>query len=222
MNTTVLAIAQKLPGTVRRFQEKTPIIYQGEIPRSGFFLKKGLVKVYNLHANGTEQILRFYGPGDFFPLPWLYSKVATEFYYYEALEDCEVISVTRQDIETIVRRDPKLSEYIFNSLLSDQTAMHLRVISLEQPRANEKLQYTLYYLLFRYGTQKNPGMYAIDMHLTHITLANLVGLTRETITMEMNKLKKQGIVSYSKRIYTIDKTKLERAIGEENLSGLIR
>lgn len=221
MNMSVHEIAQKLPGTVRRFSERTPIIYQGEVPRCGFFLKKGLVKVYNLHANGTEQILRFYGPGDFFPLPWLYGRVSTEFYYYEALEDCEVISVTRHDIELIKKQDRQLHDYIFSSLLSDQTALHLRIISLEQPRANEKLQYTLYYLLFRYGKNSGDDQYTIDMRLTHITLANLVGLTRETITMEMNKLKRQGIVTYNKRVYTIDKQKLERAIGEDNLSGLL-
>lgn len=221
MGMTHKEIAAKFPGTVRRFNEKTPIIYQGEVPRCGFYLKKGIVKVYNLHANGNEQILRFYGPGDFFPLPWLYGKANTEFYYYEAVEDCEVISVTKQDMDLIVKKDPALSQYIFDSMLSDQTALNLRIISLEQPRANEKLEYTLYYLLFRYGKNVGNEIYVINMSLTHITLANLVGLTRETITMEMNRLKRKGIISYTKKIYKVDRRKLEQAIGEDNFSGLI-
>lgn len=219
MNTKEIAL--KFPGTVRRFKDKTPIIYQGEVPRSGFYLKKGIVKVYNLHANGNEQILRFYGPGDFFPLPWLYGKVATEFYYYEAIEDCEVISVTKQDIEHIVKKDLAMNQFILESLLSDQIALNLRIISLEQPRASEKLEYTLYYLLFRYGKNIGDDKYVINMKLTHITLANLVGLTRETITMEIKKLKQKGILSDAKKIYKIDRKKLEKAIGEENFSELI-
>ncbi len=218
---TVKEIAAKFPGTVRKFREKTPIIYQGEIPRCGFYLKEGIVKVYNLHDNGNEQILRFYGPGEFFPLPWLYGKMATEFYYYEAVENCEVVSVTRQDVDTIIKHDPELTNYIFDAMLSDQTALNLRIISLEQPRANEKLEYTLYYLLFRYGKNIGNEIYVINMNLTHITLANLVGLTRETITMEMNKLKRKGIITYSKKIYKIDRRKLEQVIGEDNFSGLI-
>jgi CRP/FNR family transcriptional regulator len=218
---TVKEIADKFPGTVRHFKEKTPIIYQGEVPRCGFYLKKGIVKVYNLHANGNEQILRFYGPGDFFPLPWLYGQVATEFYYYEAVENCEVISVTKQDVADVIKKDPALSQYIFDAMLSDQTALNLRIISLEQPRANEKLEYTLYYLMFRYGKHVGDEIYVINMSLTHITLANLVGLTRETITMEMNKLKKKGIISYAKKIYKVDRRKLEHAIGEENFSGIL-
>ncbi len=218
---SIKEIAKTLPGTVRHFKEKTPIIYQGEIPRCGFFLKKGIVKVYNLHANGNEQIVRFYGPGDFFPLPWLYSKVTTEFYYYEAVEDCEVISVTKHDIETIVIPNAELSRYILDCVLRDQTALKLRIVSLEQPRANEKLQYTLYYLLYRYGKHVGKDMYVINMTLTHITLANLVGLTRETITTEINKLKRKGVISYTKKIYKIDRRKLEAVIGEENFSSLL-
>lgn len=222
MNMTIAEIASKFPGTVRHFKAKAPIIYQGEVPRCGFFIKKGIVKVYNLHNSGNEQILRFYGPGDFFPLPWLYGKVATEFYYYEAIENCEVVSITRQDVDHIIKTDPKLSEYILDAVLSDQTALGLRIISLEQPRANEKLEYTLYYLLYRYGKHVGNEEYVINMSLTHITLANLVGLTRETITTEMNRLRKNGIIKYSKKIYKIDRLKLERAIGDDNFSELLR
>ncbi len=219
MNTT--DIASKFPGTVRQFKAKAPIIYQGEVPRCGFYLKKGIVKVYNLHTSGNEQILRFYGPGDFFPLPWLYGKVATEFYYYEAVEDCEVISVTKQDVDQIIKTDPTLSQYILDSVLSDQTALSLRIISLEQPRANEKLEYTLYYLLFRYGKNIGDEKYVITMNLTHITLANLVGLTRETITTEINRLRKQGVLTYSKKVYTIDRKMLEKSIGDDSFSELL-
>lgn len=221
MDMSIADIAAKFPGTVRHFKAKAPIIYQGEVPRCGFFIKKGIVKVYNLHANGNEQILRFYGPGDFFPLPWLYGKVSTEFFYYEAVENCEVVSITKRDVDEIIKTDRKLEQYIMDSVLSDQTALNLRIISLEQPRANEKLEYTLYYLLFRYGKLIGDEKYVINMSLTHITLANLVGLTRETITTEMNRLRKKGIITYTKKIYKVDRRKLEKAIGDDNFSELI-
>ena len=221
MDMSITDIAAKFPGTVRHFKAKAPIIYQGEVPRCGFFIKKGIVKVYNLHANGNEQILRFYGPGEFFPLPWLYGKVSTEFFYYEAVENCEVVSITKRDVEEIIKTDRKLEQYIMDSALSDQTALNLRIISLEQPRANEKLEYTLYYLLFRYGKHVGDEKYVINMSLTHITLANLVGLTRETITTEMNRLRKKGIITYTKKIYKVDRLKLEKAIGDDNFSELI-
>lgn len=221
MDMSITDIAAKFPGTVRHFKAKAPIIYQGEVPRCGFFIKKGIVKVYNLHANGNEQILRFYGPGEFFPLPWLYGKVSTEFFYYEAVENCEVVSITKRDVDEIIKTDRKLEQYIMDSALSDQTALNLRIISLEQPRANEKLEYTLYYLLFRYGKHVGDEKYVINMSLTHITLANLVGLTRETITTEMNRLRKKGIITYTKKIYKVDRLKLEKAIGDDNFSELI-
>lgn len=217
----VSSIASLLPGTVRRFNDKTPIIYQGEVPRCGYFLKQGMVKVYNLHASGNEQIIRFYGPGDFFPLPWLYQKSHAEFYYHETLGNCEVIAVTRHDITQLIEKQPAIHKHIFNNLILDQSALYLRILSLEQPRAQEKIAYMLYYLGVRYGKPLPDSItYSIELSLTHVTLANLVGLTRETVTMEINKLKTLGAITYSHKIYTIHKPTLETIIGEDNFGNV--
>lgn len=222
MSMTIREIASKLPGTHRQFKDKTPVIYQGEVPRTGFFLKRGNVKAYNLHSSGNEQIIGYYGPGDFFPLPWLYGKIGSELYYYEAVTDCEVISVTKQDIQDIIQKDPQLKDYVFDKLLSHKTALQARVLSLAQPRANEKLEYTLYYLLFRHGKHIKDDLYVIDMPLTHIALASLVGLTRETVTTEINRLKKRGILSYKQKMYTVDRLKLEKSMGEDSFGELFK
>jgi CRP-like cAMP-binding protein len=63
----------------------------------------------------------------------------------------------------------------------------------------------------------NLGPYdKIDFPLTHKLIASLTGLTRETVTLHMLKLEKQGLINYERRKVTVvDKEGLRRASGIE-------
>ena len=50
--------------------------------------------------------------------------------------------------------------------------------------------------------------------------ASLVGLTRETTTNELSKLKSEKVLRYSTHRYAIDKAKLERLLGEDSFDNL--
>jgi len=211
-----------LPGTNRTFKAKTPIIYQGEAPRNGFYIVSGIVKAYTLQSNGEEQIVAFFGPGDLFPLPWLFEKTSTSIYYHEAMEPCSVISVTRDDITSRVMKSESAKAALLHKLVEDQAAYLMRITALEQSRAVEKILFTLYYLLYQFGHETNQiDVFTIDTKLTHATIAALVGLTRETTATELNKLKRKNVLSYSKKQYTVNRKKLEKAIGEDSFTELI-
>lgn len=211
-----------LPGTPRSFKPKTPIIYQGEAPRNGYYITSGFVKAYTLQSSGEEQIVAFFGPGDFFPLPWLFEKTSSSIYYHESLESCQAISVTRQDIKDYVWKDQDIKDALLHKLVEDQAAYLMRITALEQSRAVEKILFTLYYLLYQFGIPtNNPNEHIIETKLTHATIASLVGLTRETTATELNKLKKKEVLNYGKKQYTINKERLEKAIGEDGFTELI-
>ena len=211
-----------LPGTPRSFKPKTPIIYQGEAPRNGYYITSGLVKAYTLQDNGEEQIVAFLGPGDFFPLSWLFEKTSSSIYYYETLENCHAISVTRQDIKDYIWKNTEVKDALLDRMIEDQTAYLMRITALEQSRAVEKILFTLYYLMYQFGAPTEiPDEFIIETKLTHATIAALVGLTRETTATELNKLKKKEVLSYSKKQYRINKTKLERTVGEDGFTELM-
>jgi CRP-like cAMP-binding protein len=215
-------IASLLPGTTRRFKAKTAIMYQGEAPRSGYYIKKGVVKAYTLQASGEEQVVAFFEAGDLFPMSWLFGKTETTMYYHESMEPCELISVTRGDVENILLKQATIKDKLLSKLISDQAAYFMRITALEQSRAVEKIIFTLYYLMYQFGKEVKPGKYLINIKLTHATIASLVGLTRETTATELNKLKRKNVLAYSRKLYTLDKLALEKMIGEDSFSDLIK
>jgi CRP-like cAMP-binding protein len=44
----------------RRYGKSSIIVYQGEISRDGFLIKKGVVRVYQIGASGDSRTITFY------------------------------------------------------------------------------------------------------------------------------------------------------------------
>lgn len=182
-----------------------------------YVIKSGDIKVYTINNAGEEQIVMLHNRGDIFPLSWIFSKTSTAHYYYETSSDSVILTLPRDVLReyiTSAQFAPDLIDY----LTTNYTGLLMRITALEQSRASEKIIYTLYYLMFRYGREIKPGIFELSLHMTHSTIASLVGLTRETTTTELNRLKAQGIVQYARRVYIINRKKLERTLGEDSFN----
>jgi CRP/FNR family transcriptional regulator len=205
----------------RSFKKRSILLYQGEAPRTAYALKKGVIKVYSVNNAGEEQIAAFHIAGEIFPAQWIFSKSTSALYYYEALTDCEVLAVPKEECTNLILNDPKLTRSALDYFVTNYTGLMMRVTALEQARAREKIMFTLYYLLFRYGREINNGNYSVNLHLTHTIIASLVGLTRETTSTELSRLRRQKILTYGGQEYTVNKAALERALGEDNFKDVV-
>ena len=211
----------KTKATKRLFKKRSILLYQGEAPRMAYVLKSGVVKVYTINNAGEEQIVAFQARQDIFPSSWIFGKSSTTLYYFEALTDCEVFTLPREELYKQLVSSPELLSSTLDYFVTNYTGLMMRVTALEQSRAREKIMFTLYYLLFRYGRPTKSGRYVIELGLTHSIIASLVGLTRETTTTELSKLKRQKVLDYNLHNYTVNKEKLERMLGEDSFQDII-
>jgi len=206
-------------GTVRTFKKSSVLLYQGEAPRMAYIIKSGVIKAYTINNAGEEKIVTLHTPYDMFPTPWIFDKSSTTQFYYEAATNCEILTIERPVLRSAIM-SPQQLPVVLQYFINNYTGLLMRVTALEQSRASEKIMFTLYYLLFRYGREVKPGKYQVDVPLTHNATASLVGLTRETTTHELNRLKKLGAIQYSHQIYTVDKERLERLLGEDSFEDI--
>lgn len=207
--------------TKRVFKKHSILLYQGEAPRLAYVVLSGVVKVYSINTAGEEQIVAFETCDDLLPASWIFHKAPTTLYYYEALTDCEVLALPRDELQKLITGSDELRIALLDYFATNYTGLLMRITALEQSRAREKIMFTLYYLLFRYGRETKPGTFVIELKLTHSVIASLVGLTRETTTNELSKLKTQKVLRYNAHQYSVDKTKLERLVGEDSFEDLI-
>lgn len=204
--------------TKRTIKKRTILLYQGEVPRQAYIVQRGMVKVYRLGRNGDEQIIGFRMPGDLFPETWLFGKTSSALYYYEAMDDCEIITVERKVLLDHIDKTEGLKDELLTYFINSHASQLLQITALEQSRAADKLLLMLYYLLFRYAKQTSPGNYELRFHLTHTTLGNLIGLTRETTSVELGKLRRKGVVTYSGNQFVIHREKLEHFLAKESFN----
>lgn len=215
-------IAKLLPtqSTKRTVRKRSILIYQGEVPRQAYIVLSGVFKAYRLGNFGEEQIVGFRTKNDMFPETWLFGKTSSTLYYYEALEDSEVLTVEKSVLLDLMEEHPQIKQHVFDYLVTGYTSLLMQVTALEQSRAAEKILLMMYYLMFRYGKQTGPGVYRVNLRLTHTTLGSLMGLTRETTTMELGRLKRKKIVNYDSKGYDIYRNELERRLGDESFLSL--
>ncbi len=205
--------------TSRVYSAGEIILYQGELPRSVFILSSGLIKMYSISPGGEERIVDFRTPGEVLANSWVFGNATSTIYYYQALQECVVYEVPKSVfLEYIHNR--KAAGEMLASLATQYTASLIRITSLEQARAHDKILYTFYYLLQRFGKEIVPGWYTIQLSLTHQMIADLVGLTRETTAVELNIIKKTKVLSYKRQKYLVHKNRLLKAIGEDTFANV--
>ena len=209
-------------GVVRTYRAKSPIAFQGEIPREAFIVLDGAVRSYTINASGEERIMSIYGKGSVFPLAWVLGNATNALFYYDALSDCRVLAIKKKDFDEARAGSLEITEALLEATSHEFTGLTLRITGLGQSRTIDKLAYTFYYLAFRYGLKRDGERYLINLKLTQSMLASLIGQTREGTARNLKTLVSDGIVSYKGTSYTVDRDKLVAFLGEDNFRQVIK
>ncbi len=200
---------------VKRFARGEIILQQGEIPTATYLIKSGAVKTYNLTKLGEEKPIAFNLSGELFSLGWTYQEIEVCQYFYEAFTVCEVYVIPRTDYVKFVFEHPEAMQYAFRRLVKQNLGHQMLVNALEQSKAADKVIFTLAYLVKTYGVKQKTGRFKIDLPLTQQDLANFMGLTRETTTIELKKLERKSVIVHRKKNYIVDTEKLAVLLGED-------
>lgn len=199
------------------FKQSRPQIYKKnevilraeEIPSGIFFLYKGYVKNYTFSENGGEFTFIIYRKSDFFPIAWTFNETRKP-YFIETITPCIIYKRTKQDFLNFLLKNPEVMIFIAGKITRRFDGLLERMEHMAFGNAYQKVCSILVILSERFGKETNKKNIIIDIPLTHKDLANLLGVARETVSIELAKLKRDGdIRSVGKRICVknIDKLK---------------
>jgi CRP/FNR family transcriptional regulator/CRP/FNR family cyclic AMP-dependent transcriptional regulator len=194
---------RQLTSVVREqhYKKHTTIVHVDDPGNSLFILKSGLVKITIEDQHGYEMILRMLYPTDFFGEMSLLdgmprsATVTTQ-------EASEVLTIHRDHFLDIIEKSPKI--------LLKMTA----VLSKRLRKANElihslaffdvygKVARVLLNLAAEKGRVTEQGT-VIDMRLTQQELADLAGMTRETMARTLRDFQQAGCLRVDSGIITI-------------------
>lgn len=178
-----------------RLDKKQTVIPGGEEPGGIFYLHEGYVREYDISAkSGNELTFHIYGPGSFFPLTWGLAGIPNR-HFFQSMTDCELRVAPKEDVVQFLAQHPEqlleLTQRLLKGLSGLMTRMEFQVFA----DAYTQISAELVYLGRHFGHQEGNQV-VLQKHFTHQTLADLTGMVRETISVAIEKLVKQGVISY--------------------------
>ncbi len=203
--------------TQRTYKKGEVILHAGQTPPSVFYIVKGFVKYYSIDDDGNEALIGINRATDIFPIGCLIGISQTSLYYYETIATAVVCSISRTDFISMVKDNPAMSFTLYTDQLDHVIDLSNRVNGLLQNGARYKILYCLHYLANRYGRNGAlTGRKKVlrDFTITHQMIADMVGLSRETVSIEMKKLSRQGYISQQLHRFIVDTGKIGRLLGQ--------
>lgn len=191
---------------IRVYKKHSSIINAGDDIKKIYYLKKGYVRLYSISAEGKELTLIIYKPGEFFPLVIAFLPPTPYRYWIETMTQSEIISVPSDSFISFFKKNPDLLLEVSLEIMKRLDRVLRRMEYLTFGNAYQKIASILAILKEGFGQSKKNEI-IIPLPLTHRDIAYLVGMTRETASIEIEKLKKKKIIGYKGRLIVIKNVK---------------
>ena len=128
-----------------------------------------------------------------------------------AMDDVTIMSWTREEVERQIEREPRLGLALCQSLVRQGLELQKRIESMAVYKTPERVMLALLALAGDLGTEMPDGTVRIPS-LTHHTLAEYVGTSREVVTFQMNRLRRLGLIRYSRQFIDVHPKPLREAL----------
>lgn len=106
------------------YKSKTVLIRPGMDANFTYFVLKGVLRSYTIDTNGAEHILNIATPNWWMADMYSYLGGKPAIMYVDVVDDCELLSITREEVETLYEEIPRLERFFRilteNNLLSNQ------------------------------------------------------------------------------------------------------
>lgn len=175
--------------------EKGEIIIKKSVKRPAliFYLEKGFVGQTKSSALGEKVSLNIFKKKSFFPLIFALGDIDNHF-DFEALTSVEVRPVEVSKVVEFLKENKDVLYYVTNRLSRGMNGLlnHLETLMIKE--AKLQILDTLRIYAERFG-EKAGKNFKIQLELTHKNIADNLGLTRETVTRELNKLVDEKLIT---------------------------
>lgn len=178
----------------------------GDFPQGVLFLKSGYARLESISKEGKELTMVVYRPGEFFPVVWAFFGERASIYDLEALTNCEIVRVPRGEFLDFIGENPDVLLDITKHIITRFQLALKRMTYLTFGNSASKLASILLICGRDYGVTKD-GQTKLQIPLTHKDIANLVGVTRETVSLELKKFDRKGFIGYNKKFLIIKNKK---------------
>lgn len=182
--------------TERSYDPGQIVIYDGDRPSNVLFVKSGAYKFYDVDANGNEKILYLDGAGSIFPIFYTFEDKDHVDAFYATLSKSVFLLLPLDRFREVLSKNSDLSFQMLTWYAEQMDHSVMRLKSLEKTMAKQKILDSLLYLANQTSLLQPMigGWYQVKFPLSQQTLADLAGLTRETVNAALKDIEPLGVM----------------------------
>lgn len=188
----------------RAYPKGSVILFQDDPGDSLFVLRAGRVKVVLIGEDGREVILGVLEPGAHFGELALIDDQPRSAHVI-AMDDSQLLILRREDFRRRVEANPSVAWALLTELSRRLRRADVKIgglVLLDVPGRIARLLLDL---------AAEAGSDAIDKPLTHQTIAQMIGASRETVSRAMKEFQDAGLITVERRRISIgDREALEK------------
>lgn len=181
------------------FIDKKQIIYRnGDAAKGFYYVRRGLVGLYQVSELGKESLLRIYSSGSFFG----YRSLFTNQEYpstARAMLDCEVIHIDIKNLDSLYNISPDMASYLTKEVCTELGEAEKRLMQFNAFSAKKRILDTIYFMFQTYP----------DYPWTYREIGEYSGTDTSTVIRYCKILKESGVlIKTSKKPQPVDLTTL--------------
>lgn len=184
------------------------IIKPDDEPLGVYYLINGVIRMYSISIQGEEITINTFRPVSFFPMGWVLNNNVSH-YYFEAATSSEVIRAPKEEFLKFLQQEPEVMLDLLKRIYKGLDGYFLRMEYLMSGNAQSRLVTEILIYAKRFGEKSKNGT-VVNLKLTEKDIASQTGITRETVSRELSKLKEKKLLTFEKNTLVInDLVKLE-------------
>ena len=188
---------------VRRLSAKEHIFCEGDERAHVFRIEEGVVAVYKTLPDGRRQIIDFAYPGDLIGLGVLEEHMLSA----QATCAAKVRCLSASALERMAESDAHLALKLYKSVCQELAATRTLLVTVGQRSAVERIAAFLVGLHRRTASQ---GSMTVTLAMRRSDIADLLGLTIETVSRTFTKLREMGVIEVERGGTRVDLCDLAR------------
>lgn len=197
----------------RRYAKRQVLILAGDKVEYVYYLATGKIKTYDVTYRGDEAIINVFKAPSFFPMSLAINQTRSP-YIYEAETDIEVRRAPAEAVISFIKANPDVMFDLLSRVYRGMDGLIGRMTHLMASSARVRLIYELVVEAKRFGTMRDDG--GCSLAINEKGLAARAGMSRETVSRELHKLKGENLVAVRSRDILIkDMEALEKKLARK-------
>jgi CRP/FNR family cyclic AMP-dependent transcriptional regulator len=182
---------------IKRFKKNEIILYEEDTNDYMYVILNGKVKVIQITEDGKEILLAMHEAGEFFgEMSLIDGKTSPATVI--VTEDSTIAIISRKDFHLLINTQKKVFENLMLILCSRLRESWEKIQLLNLKNASQRIKILFFMLSDKYGKKTAEGV-TLNIKLTHQAIADMTGMTRETVTRVIDRWQKEGEINVLKK-----------------------